>query len=134
MKNDRFVDIAPPLHPILGIAFINFILVIILMIVFFSFFATPSAFEIRMPVFGVNEGFEENRLTIRITGENVLYFNGKAVTINDLKRALQKTKAVNAVIYLRVDRRASMGRAADVWDLCKGLGIARIRIVASPEN
>jgi len=134
MRIDHRMDLSPPLHPVLGVAFLNFIFVVILLIVFFSFFATPSGFMIRMPVFGINEGFEENHITIRVTGENVLYYNDKAVTMNDLKRTLVKINGANTGIYLRVDRRASMGRVADVWELCKGLGIARVKIVASQEN
>ena len=136
----RRMVIAPPLHPVLGLAFVNFIFVIILLIVFFSFFAAPSGFEIRLPVAGDPalggagaNAFDESHATVRITSENVLYFNDKVLTINELKRALLKINTVNKVIYLRVDRRASVGRVADVWDLCKGLAIARVKIVASQE-
>ncbi len=130
---DRHMDIKPALHPMLGIAFINFIIVMIILIVFFSFFAAPSGFEIRIPSVQHNNAVEETHVTIRITGENVLYFNDKVVTINDLKRMLLKRDSINTVIYVQVDRRASMGRAVDVWDLCKGLGIARIKIVAGQD-
>ncbi len=134
MKSEQRMDLAPVLHPVLGIAFLNFFFLILVLIVFFSFFATPSGFEIRLPAFS-NSGFEENHFTVQVTAENILFFNGKVVTINDLKRALLKVPhAANTVIYVRVDRRASMGRVTDVWDLCKGLGIARIKIVPSSSD
>ena len=134
MMGKHRVDLAPALHPVLGVAFLNFIFVFLLLVIFFSFFASPSGFEVRMPVSSAGHGLEENHVTVRITGENVLYFDDRVVTINDLKRAFRKINAANTVIYVRVDRRASMGRVADVWDLCKGLGLARVNVVASQDN
>jgi biopolymer transport protein ExbD len=135
MTTERSMDPSPPLHPILGIAFLNFIFLFLALIVFFSFFAVPSGFEVRMPVIGGNIP-DEGHVTVRVTSENVLYFNDKVVTLNDLKKALMKLKlnASNALVYVRVDRRASMGRVADVWEMCKGLGVARVKVVASQEN
>lgn len=134
MRIERRMDPAPPLHPVLGIAFLNFIFVVLLLIVFFSFFAAPAGFEVRMPVLGTSQGFAEGHVTVRITSENVLYFNNKVVTLNELKRALAKVDGAGTGIDVRVDRRASMGRVADVWEMCKGLGIASVRITASQEN
>ena len=135
MKVERTVmELSLPLHPILGITFMNFIFLIVLLIVFFSFFAVPSGFEIQIPSAVADNGVEQSNATIRVTGENVLYFNDRVVTINDLKRALIKANAANMVVYVRVDRRASMGRVADVWDLCKGLGAARVKVIASQSN
>ena len=131
MSVDQRMSLMPKLEPAIGIAFINFLLMLIILLVFFSFFATPSGYEIRMPSPMSDNGLEENHLTIKITGENVLYFNDKVVTINDLKRALLKMATVGTVIYLHVDRRSSMGRMSDVLDLCKGLGIAKVKIVGS---
>lgn len=117
------------IHPFLGIFFINFILLILMMIVFFSFFANPVGVEVRMPTEDMVNVVDGIHVTIRITGENVLYFNDKVVTINELKRALVKVGIVRTIVDVRVDRRASIGRLSDVCDLCKGLGSARVKII-----
>lgn len=129
MSISRQLQPAPPLEPILGIAFLNFIFVFIVLLVFFSFFAVPSTFDIRVPS-ATDNTLEENHATIRITSENVLYLNDRVVTLNDLKKALRKFDGRGMVVYVRVDRRASSGRAADVLDLCKGAGIALVKMVA----
>ncbi len=122
------------IQPILGIAFINFVFLLIILIVFFSFFATPVGLEIRLPDARQGNEFEQGHVTVRITGENVLYFNGRVATVSDLKRSLLKINPLNTVIYLRVDRRASMGRVTDVWEMCKGLGVARVKIVTAQDE
>ena len=130
---DRWYVRVPFLHPALLMAFINFCLLIIVMGGFYSFFASPAAIEVRMPRFlpGVAE---EPRATIDITAENVLYFNSRVVTLNDLKKVLATGAHVNQVIFIRADRRASLGRVADVWDLCRGLNAGRVHMIAAREN
>ncbi len=130
MNRNSLLSLMPPIQPALGIAFLNFIFLTIMLIVFFSFFANPSGFEIKMPSANEANGIEDVRIIVRITGENVLYLNDKVVTINDLKRAFAKTDQRHTFVYLRVDRRASMGRLADVWDVCKGLQGGKVQIIA----
>ena len=77
---------------------------------------------------------EEPRATIDITAENVLYFNGKVVTLNDLKKILAGQTRTAQAIFIRADRRASLGRMADVWDLCRGLNAGRVHIITAKEN
>ena len=126
---DRWYVCVPVFHPAVAIALINFCLLTLLLGGFYSFFASPSGLEIRMPRF-LSAGAEESRATIDITAENVLYFDGKVVTLNDLKRVFIKQNYSNRVIYIHTDRRASLGRVADVWDLCRGLNAGRVYIVA----
>lgn len=66
--------------------------------------------------------------TIRISAENVLFLNDKVVTLNDLKRALLKANITGNTIYVQADNRASMARVADIWEMCKGLGIAQVKV------
>lgn len=114
--------------PIMVIAFLNFILLIVLLLVFYSFFASPSGYEIRMPSMAKQSLEAGNILTVRINAENVLFLNDKVVTLNDLKRGLLKSSSANRTIYVQVDSRASMARVADVWEMCKGLGVAQVKV------
>ena len=134
MNDDPSIPLSPSLHPVLAVVFLNFILLLVLLLMVFSFFAAPSGFEIRMPRFSAGENLNDLRVTIRITGENVLYLNDKAVTINDLKRALFKLNVRSPLVSVIVDRRAAMGRVVDVWNLCQGLGFARVNIMAAGER
>lgn len=134
INSPRFMDVSASVHPIVGIAYLNFIFLFLLFVVFFSFFAQPTGYEIRLPFSGGEGVSEENRVTISITSENVLYFNDKVVTLNDLKKGLLRTRLSDVVVYLRVDRRSSMGRLSDVWDLCKALGVSRVKVVAQQDH
>ncbi len=128
MPNNLYIPIVPRIHPVIIIAYLNLFLVMVMMIVFFSFFANPVGYEVRMPLMGSGAAEINPPLNVRITAENVLYFNDKVVTFNDLKRELLKTNLGRGAIYINVDKRASMGRVTDIWQLCNSLGIAAVKI------
>lgn len=114
--------------PILIIAFINFVILILVFIVFYSFFATPAGIEIQMPTVAARTASTGGTLTIRINAENVLFLNDKVVTLSDLRKSLLKLSTPNQTLYVQVDSRASMARVADVWEMCKGLGVAQVKV------
>jgi len=128
MKGKPF-ELEPSIwSPIMVIAFLNFTLLLVMILVFYSFFATPAGYEIRMPSMHKQSLESGSVLTVRINAENVLFLNDKVVTLSDLKKGLVKTDGPNKTIYVQVDSRASMARVADVWEMCKGLGIAQVKV------
>ena len=130
---DRWYVRVPSLHPVVVLALVNFCLLAVVMAGFYSFFVNPAGIEVRMPRL-LSGTAEENRSTVDITAENVLYFNGKVVTLNDLKKVLAGQRYASSVIFVRADRRASLGRVADVLDLCRGLNAGRVHIIAAREK
>ncbi len=133
MKSDDLQPPFVPLHPILAFAAMNLFLLILLVLIFCSSLSRPAGFEISMPRAVLSEGLQTDQ-TIAITAENVLYFNGKVVTLNELKKNLVKIDPKNQNILIRVDRHSSMGRIMDVWDLCRALGNSHVHMMAGQEN
>ncbi|MEI7999027.1 MAG: biopolymer transporter ExbD [Candidatus Omnitrophota bacterium] len=133
MKTDDLTSPFLPLHPIVAVAAMNLFLLILLILMFCSSLAKPAGFEIRMPKALVSEGLQGDQ-NIVVTAENVLYFNNKVVTLTELKKNLVKTDIKHQNIFIRVDRRSSMGRVMDVWDLCRALGGSHVHIMAAGES
>ena len=133
MKTDELKLTTPAFLPVLSIAAINLILLLFLLLVFCSPLINPSGFEIRIPRTTIHEGLKANQ-TINITAENVLYFNNKVVTLNELKKNLSKIDPKDINVFIQVDKRSSMGRMMDVWNLCRNLGSSRVHIIASQNN
>jgi biopolymer transport protein ExbD len=122
-----------PLHPVVFFAVINLFFLILAVLIFCSSFSKPAGFEIRIPRAIMSENLQNDQ-TISITAENVLYLNSKVVTLNELKRELTKIDNKAQNISLQVNRRSSMGRVMDVWDLCQALGNSHVHIVTGQEN
>ncbi len=117
--------------PVTGIAFVNFVLVIILLVMSATVFATPSGVDLQLPVDGAYAGADARSLSIDITSENVIYLNGKVTTLNELRRALAVSHGRQRLIKVKADRRASLGRLADILDLFRGIPEATVNVSTS---
>ena len=115
-------------HPILAIGFINFVLMIVIIIMSTTIFARPSGVQMEFPSFkeGVYSGGQV--VVIMVTSENVIYIDGRVVTLNELRRFLVQGNFYKEPLMIKVDRRASMGRVADILDLCRGISGASVNV------
>ena len=119
------IDIAP------------FIDVIFLLLVFFMLtasFTSQSGINVKLPKAVTSDVFKEENLIIAITSENVLYLNNRVVAFKELSSQLAKPANKNRPLLIKADRRASVGRIVDVWDLCRNVGIEKINIATTQEK
>lgn len=111
--------------------------VIFLLLIFFmlsSSFTFQSGIHVKLPKAVTSDVIKEENFTISITSENIIYFNGKVTSLIDLKQRLQSADQKDIPVMIRADRRSSMGRIVDVWDLCRELGIQKINIATNTEQ
>ncbi len=110
---------------------------IFLLLIFFmlsSTFTYPSGIHVQLPKAITSDVIKEDSLTVAITSENIVYLNGKVVTMNELRDQLKSSSTKDMPVMIKADRRSSMGRIVDVWDLCRELGIERINIATNREQ
>ncbi|HBG61890.1 MAG: hypothetical protein A2Y03_03110 [Omnitrophica WOR_2 bacterium GWF2_38_59] len=111
--------------------------VIFQLLVFFmlsSSFTFQSGINVKLPKAVTSDIIKEENLIITITSENIIYLNSNISTLEELKSELEKIKGKNNPILIKADRRSSVGRIVDVWDLCRNLGIERINIATNQDN
>ena len=111
--------------------------VILLLLIFFLLSASltsQSGINVKLPKAITSDAIKEENLTITITSENVIYLNNKIITIRELRRELGKNINKSRPVLIKADRRSSMGRIVDVWDLCRELGIEKINIATDQEK
>jgi len=77
---------------------------------------------------------KEENLIVTITSENILYLNGTVTTLKELKQRLSQPNIKDRPLLIKADRRASVGRIVDIWDLCRNLGIEQINIATNQEK
>lgn len=119
----RQIDIAPLID-------LMFLLLIFFMLT--SSFTLQSGINVKLPKAVTSDVINEENFVVTITRENVIYLNGEVITLKELNVKLQGYK--NQPLLIRADRRASVGRVVDVWDLCRGLGIERIHIATNQDQ
>ncbi len=111
--------------------------VIFQLLIFFmlsSSFTFQSGINVKLPKAVTSDIIKEENLIVTITSENIIYLNGTVTTLKELKRRLSQPNTKDRPLLIKADRRASVGRIVDIWDLCRNLGIERINIATNQEN
>lgn len=128
MKFKRHFKLEYGLEPINMAPLIDVIFQLLIFFMLTSSFTFQSGINVKLPKAITSDVIQEENLIITVTGENVIYLNNKVITVNELRRELQKPAHKSHPILIKADRRSSLGRIVDVWDLCRELGIERVNI------
>jgi biopolymer transport protein ExbD len=111
--------------------------VIFQLLIFFmlsSSFTFQSGIAVKLPKAITSDVIKEENLIITITSEDVIYLNSKLITMKELEEELDKSDNKRRTILIKSDRRSSVGRIVDVWDLCRNLGIQKVNIATDQKH
>lgn len=121
----------------LHIDLIPFISVFFQLMIFFMLslsFTSQPGINVKLPKTVTSDIIKEDNMIISITSENVTYLNGIIINRKELEEELAKPSSKKLLILIKADRRASVGRIVDIWDICRKNGIDRINIATNQEN
>lgn len=121
----RQIDIAP---------LIDVIFQLLIFFMLSSSFTFQSGIHVKLPKAVTSDVIKEDNYIVTISSENVLYLNGNITTLKELNETLSNPLAKDRYILIKADRRASVGRIVDVWDMCRKLGIERINIATTQDS
>jgi biopolymer transport protein ExbD len=133
MKFKRLVNADLGLQSILIVPLVNTIVLVVVFFLFLSTFPAPAEMNVNLPKAITSDIIKEENFVITITSEDVVYLSGKVVTIPDLNQELQRPDNKGKPVLIKVDRRASVGRATEIWELCRQRGIERVNIATNAE-
>lgn len=128
MKFKRNVKIEQGLPAIVMAPLANVIFLVPVLYILFSSFVSSPTINVQLPKTVTSDAIADDNIVITITGENVIYWNGKIIAVKDLKAQLSQQRNKNIPVLIKTDRRASVGRIVDVWDLCRALGMGKVNI------
>lgn len=120
----RQIDIAP---------LIDMIFQLLIFFMLTSSFVMQPGIKVNLPKAVTSEVVKIENIEIIVSSENVTYLNGKVITTQELKSLLKQVAKRNQPILIKADRRASLGRVVEIWDMCRDLGIAQINIATNQE-
>ena len=63
----------------------------------------------------------------------MIYLNNQVVTIKELRKELAQAAKLDSPLLIKSDRRASLGRIVEIWDLCRELGITKVNIATDQD-
>jgi len=116
------------------VPFINVILLVVVFFLLIFVFAVSSPLNVKLPKAVTSDMVNDTRIAIVVTSENIMYVNGKVTTLQELRLILSQAGPGSGSVLIKSDRRASVGRVVDIWDLGRSLGIERINVATDQEE
>ncbi len=111
--------------------------VIFLLLIFFmltSSFIFQPGIKINLPNALTSEVIQRENLVIVVTDDNSFYIDEKIVERDALSSRLEIAAKENKPILIKADRKASLGKVVEVWDLCRSKGIQKLNIATTPKR
>ncbi|TRZ95927.1 biopolymer transporter ExbD [bacterium] len=118
------IDIAP---------LIDMVFQLLIFFMLTSSFIMQPGIKINLPKAVTSDVVKYENIELVISGENVTYLKGKVVTIRELKPLIKQAAQREQSILIKADKRASLGRVVEIWDLCRDLGVNQINIATDQE-
>ena len=121
----RTIDIAPLID------------VVFLLLIFFmltSSFIFQPGIKVRLPRAITSEMLSEENALITVTAENLVYYNQRLVTLKELSSTLKTIASARLPVLIKADRKASLGRIVEVWDICRKEGVSQVNIATTPTS
>ena len=115
----RQIDIAP---------LIDVIFQLLIFFMLTSSFIVSSGIRVNLPKAVTSKMVESRNVEVLVSGENVIYIDGKVVNTQELKSVLKGLVANNQPLLIKADRRAQLGRVVEVWDMARNLGLSQVNI------
>ena len=131
MKFKRHVELEKGQLDIAPLIDIVFLLLIFFMLT--SSFIFQPGIKINLPKAITSEVIHEKSLIILVTANNYIYLNDRVITMSELSSRLRIAAKENKPLLIKADRRASLGKVVEVWDMCRDEGISQINIATSQE-
>jgi biopolymer transport protein ExbD len=122
--------------PVFKIALLPWINVIFLLFIFFmlsSSLTQPSAINVKLPKAVTSDVGNSEDLVILVTSENMIYWNDKVTTLEELRGLMGRADSKERPVLIKADRRASLGRIADILDLGRSMGIEHINVATEQQ-
>ena len=118
------IDIAP---------LIDMVFQLLIFFMLTSSFIMQPGIKVKLPKAMTSETLKYENIEVILSSENVIYFNGKVVTMQEVKTLLQQAGSRDQAILIKADRRSSLGRVVEIWDMCRDFGITQINIATNQE-
>lgn len=119
------IDIAP---------LIDIVFQLLIFFMLTSSFIMQPGIKVNLPKAVTSEVIRPENIDILVTSENVTYVNDKVVTLQELKSMFKLAAKREQTILIKADRRASLGRVVEIWDMARDLGITQINIATNQEQ
>ncbi len=107
-----------------------------LLAIAFSFFmprwSAPAGLPIALPRSLTSEPVSGGGVVVSIAETGDLFVEGRLMSRASFRELLaQRVPGGDTSVLVKIDRKARVGVLAEIWDLCRAAGVARVSIVTN---
>lgn len=111
--------------------------VIFLLLIFFmltSSFIFQPGIKINLPKAITSEVIQRENLIIVVMEDNTLLINDREIAEDELLSRLKIASKESKPILIKADRKASLGKVVEIWDLCRAEGVEKVNIATTQKR
>ena len=123
-KGLKQIDIAP---------LIDVVFQLLIFFMLTSSFIFQPGIKLNLPKTVTSEIIKDKNIVISVTAENLIYLNNRPITTRELANELKTAAKENKTLLINADRKSSLGRVVEIWDLCRTQGISQVNIATNQE-
>jgi len=131
MRFKRHMELEHGLKQIEITPLIDMVFLLLIFFLLTSSFVIQPGIKVNLPKAVTSESLQPQSVEIIISSENVMYIGGKVITMQELKSFVKQAAKRKQPFLIKSDRRASLGRVVEIWDLCRDLGVTQINIATN---
>ncbi len=133
MRFKRHVELEHGLKQIDIAPLIDVVFQLLIFFMLTSSFVMQPGIKINLPKAVTSDVVKQETIEIIVSSENVTYLNGKVTSLKEIRSIFKLAAQREQPILLKADRRASLGRVVEIWDMARELGISQISIATDQE-
>lgn len=116
------------------VPFIDIVFNLLIFFLLTSSYVFQPGIKINLPRAVTSEVLKEEPLVITVTSEDAIYLNDKIATVQELISKLKKVSKEEGTLLIKADKKASVGRVVEIWDMCRDIGISHVNIATAQEQ
>jgi biopolymer transport protein ExbD len=133
MRFKRHMKFEQGLKPMDMAPLINMLFLLLVFFMLTCGFMAQPGIKVDLPKAVTSEVVRQGNLDLVISSENTISANNKDITTQELQMLLKQTANAKGSVLIKADRRASLGRIVEVWDMCRVSGVAQVNIATNKE-
>ena len=96
-------------------------------LIFYSFIGI----KVNLPKVITSQVLSEGSVIITVTSENLVYVGDELLDNQRLKVKLREALELNRPVMIKADKKASLGRIVEIWDMCRALGLPDVNLATN---
>ena len=133
MHFKRHIELEHGVRPIDVLPLINVLFLLLIFFMFSSQLVTQSGIRVKLPRAVTSEVVRYENIEIILSGGDIVYFNGKVITIPQLEMLVKQAASRHQSVLIKADKDVSLGKIVEIWDMCRNLGVSQVNIATNQE-